>query len=139
MVNQQMLQGRWNELSGKIRSRWGQLTKDDVATFNGDVDRLVGVIQSKTGEARESIEKFLEQLTAGGASSMGDAAETMRGYARRAVDTVQEGASQAADSMSEGYEHAEETIRENPMNSVLVCFGAGLLVGVVTSAMLRRS
>ena len=39
MVNQQVLQGHWNEIKGKIRSRWGQLTNDDLQKFDGDVDR----------------------------------------------------------------------------------------------------
>ena len=38
MINQQVLQGNWNELKGKIRSKWGQLTNDDLQNFDGNVD-----------------------------------------------------------------------------------------------------
>jgi len=51
MINEQVLQGNWNEIKGKIRSKWGQLTNDDLQSFDGNVDRLVGLIQRKTGEA----------------------------------------------------------------------------------------
>ena len=64
MVNQQTLQGNWNEIRGKLRSKWGQLTGDDVQTFNGNVDQLVGTIQRKTGAARDSIEHYLAELSA---------------------------------------------------------------------------
>ena len=37
MVNQQTLSGNWNDIKGKIRKKWGQLTNDDVQVFNGNV------------------------------------------------------------------------------------------------------
>jgi len=63
MTNQQTLQGNWNEIKGQLRSKWGSLTDDDLAIFNGNVEQLVGTIQRKTGEAREGIEQFFEQAT----------------------------------------------------------------------------
>jgi len=51
-VNQQTLEGNWNEIKGKLHERWGQLTQDDLQRARGDVDQLVGLIQRKTGEAR---------------------------------------------------------------------------------------
>src|SRR5262245_56050563 len=41
MINQQVLQGNWNEIKGKLRHKWGQLTNDDVQSFDGNVDRLL--------------------------------------------------------------------------------------------------
>ena len=32
MTNQQILEGNWNEIKGKLRQKWGQLTDDGVAT-----------------------------------------------------------------------------------------------------------
>jgi eukaryotic-like serine/threonine-protein kinase len=65
--NRQALQGNWDEIRGQLRSKWGQLTSDDLQTFNGNVDQLVGLIQRKTGEARSSVENFLDELTTSGA------------------------------------------------------------------------
>ena len=90
MVNQQTLQGNWNELKGKLREKWGQLTNDDLQTAHGNVDQLIGLIQRKTGEARTGIEQFLEQATANGSSTLGQAAESAREYAHQAMETVQE-------------------------------------------------
>jgi uncharacterized protein YjbJ (UPF0337 family) len=58
MISQQTMQANWNEIKGKLRSKWAALTDDDLAIFRGNVDQLVGTIQRKTGEARESIEEF---------------------------------------------------------------------------------
>ena len=90
MVNEQTLQGNWNEIKGKLRNKWGQLTNDDLQQARGNIDQLIGLIQRKTGEARSSVEKFLEEATAGGAGALNEAAETAREYAQQAMETVQE-------------------------------------------------
>ena len=83
MINQQTLLGNWNEIKGKLRSNWGSLTDDDLTIIDGNVDQLVGAIQRKTGEARESIEHFLEQLTSNGAAVVSRAGETVRAESNR--------------------------------------------------------
>lgn len=148
MVNQQTLQGNWNEIQGKLRSKWGQLTNDDLQTAHGNIDQLIGLIQRKTGEARGSVESFLEEATASGASAFGQAAETAREYAQQAMETVHErskhaaesfrkGYDKAAESVREGYEHAEEMVKQRPAESAAVCFGVGMLVGVILGLALR--
>lgn len=161
MPNAQTLQGNWNEIKGKLRTKWGQLTNDDVGMFNGNVDQLVGTIQRKTGEARQSIESFLDSLSTKGASSMvGQAAEGAREYASQATnriaeyaqeageyasdfashagERVQQGAQQAARGMKQGYQQAERVVRHNPAESVAVCFGAGVLVGLMVGMMVSN-
>ena len=148
MVNQQTLQGNWNELKGKLREKWGQLTNDDLQAAHGNVDQLIGLIQRKTGEARSGIESFLEQATSGGASTLSQAAESARDYAQQAVETVQERSKQAAESVRRGYgqaseqmrhryQEAEEMIKDRPAESAAVCFGVGLLVGAILGLSLR--
>jgi uncharacterized protein YjbJ (UPF0337 family) len=148
MVNQQTLQGNWNEIKGKLRNKWGQLTNDDLQSAHGNIDQLVGLIQRKTGEARNSVEKYLEELTGNGASTISQAADTAREYAQQAMETVQERSKQAvetarrsygqaAETFSQGYEGAEEMIKERPAESAAVCFGVGMLVGVILGLSLR--
>jgi len=148
MVNEQTLQGNWNEIKGKLRNKWGQLTNDDLQSAHGNIEQLVGLIQRKTGEARSSVERFLEDATSGGASSISQAADTAREYAQQAMETVQERSKQAADnlrksygqaaeSVRHGYDQAEEMIKERPAESAAVCFGVGMLVGVVLGLAFR--
>jgi uncharacterized protein YjbJ (UPF0337 family) len=84
-MNQQTLEGNWNEIKGKLHERWGQLTNDDLQKARGNVDQLVGLIQRKTGEARERVEQYLNDLTSNGGAGVSKMAETVRGYASSAV------------------------------------------------------
>ncbi len=137
MINQQTIEGNWKEIQGKLKSKWGSLTDDDVKEFDGNVEQLMGKLQKKTGAARESIEQFFEQFTSNGASTMSQAGEAVRGYAEQATQAVQETSQQALDSVREGYAEAEDMVRESPTKSLLYCFGAGVLTGVVVNLLLR--
>ena len=69
MINQQILEGNWNEIKGKLRQKWGQLTDDDFQQIRGDAEQLIGVIQRKTGEAREAIEQYLQEISSSAVSA----------------------------------------------------------------------
>jgi uncharacterized protein YjbJ (UPF0337 family) len=84
MLTQQEIAGHWNELRGRIEQRWGQLSGNDLDVINGDVDRLVGTIQQKTGQARDRIEAELEQLSEGVCDVTSKAADGLGGYAKQA-------------------------------------------------------
>lgn len=58
------LEGKFDEMKGRIRSAWAELTDDDVARADGDVDRLVGIIKQRTGESLEAIHERLDTLVA---------------------------------------------------------------------------
>jgi uncharacterized protein YjbJ (UPF0337 family) len=137
MTSQQTLQGNWHEIKGKLRSKWGSLTDDDLTMFNGNVEQLVGAIQRKTGEARESIEQFFEQLTSEGAAAISRAGESVRSRAQRVADSVQQTSQKAAASMREGYADVEAVVRQRPAESLAVCFGVGVITGVVVTLLWR--
>jgi uncharacterized protein YjbJ (UPF0337 family) len=137
MVNEQMLQGRWNEIKGKIKEHWGLLTDDDLQAFQGNLDQLVGTIQRKTGETRETIEEYLNQVTSEGPSVMGRAGETARQYAEQATSTIQDASRQAMEGMRQGYSQAGRMVQQNPGQSVAIAAGAGLFVGVLLGLMMR--
>jgi len=137
MVNQQVLQGNWNEWKGKLRQKWGQLTNDDLQSFSGSVDQLIGLIQRKTGEGRHAIEQYLEELSSSSASSFSQAADTVRNYANQAAESVQESGRYAADVARRGANDAQEMIRQRPGESAAVCFGAGMVFGVVLGLIMR--
>jgi uncharacterized protein YjbJ (UPF0337 family) len=137
MVNQQTLQGNWNEIKGKLRSKWGSLTDDDLGVFNGNVDQLLGTIQRKTGEARESIEQFFEQFSSNGASAISRTGEAVRAYAQQAAESVQETSKQAIESVREGYAEVEDMVRRRPAESLAVCLGVGVITGVVMGLLFR--
>jgi uncharacterized protein YjbJ (UPF0337 family) len=148
MVNTQVLQGQWNQVRGQLKKKWGQLTDDDLRLANGNLDQIIGRIQQKTGEAREAIEGFLDELTAHGASVVSQAAETAGQYARQAAVGAREGYERVAEGAREGYnrisgefgrgyEVSRDMIRDNPARSVATAFGVGVLMGVVVGLALR--
>ena len=144
MINQATLQGSWNEIKGKLRSHWGQLTNDDVQTFNGNVDQLVGLIERKTGETRSAVEDYLDQLTANGSATIGAAVEGTRQYVEGARQYVEDAAQRiqdrsrdAIENFRDRYEDAEEMVRSRPTESVAVCFGIGCFVGLLVGLSLR--
>ena len=60
----QTFHGDWNYLCALARAHWNQLTEDDLPALEGNIEQLVSRIQKKTGEGRESIEKFFTEMTA---------------------------------------------------------------------------
>jgi len=137
MANQQTLQGNWNEIAGKIREKWGQLTDDDLSRFKGDAQQLAGLIQRKTGVAREEIDKFLHDVSAEGGAAIGRIAETAREYASQAADLARENVERVGETMRDGYASAEKIVKKRPAESVVAVFGAGLIAGVALAILLR--
>lgn len=59
----QKWEGRWDQLKGKIRRTWGEVTDDDLDVMEGNYDELIGRVEERTGETRERIEQRLAILT----------------------------------------------------------------------------
>jgi uncharacterized protein YjbJ (UPF0337 family) len=55
-------QGRWNEIKGKVKQAYGDLTDDDLAHEEGKDDELLGRIQEKTGKGRDELVKWIKSL-----------------------------------------------------------------------------
>ncbi len=73
----------------------------------------------------------LQEASDSASSAIGSAAGTVRDYAKHASEGVQHTAKQAADQMRTGYDEAERFVRHRPAESMVVCFGVGLIAGVV--------
>ncbi|HUG07958.1 MAG TPA: CsbD family protein [Acidimicrobiia bacterium] len=52
-------EGRWDQLKGKAKQTWGNLTDDQLDVAEGNYDELVGKIKEQTGESQEDIERKL--------------------------------------------------------------------------------
>ena len=59
-----ILKGKWLQLKGSIREKWGQLTDDDVDKVGGSVERLVGTIQERYGYAKQRAEDEVDAFLA---------------------------------------------------------------------------
>jgi uncharacterized protein YjbJ (UPF0337 family) len=63
VMNNDKFKGKWHQLKGEIKRKWGKMTDDDLTEAEGDMEKLVGKIQQRTGERREAIEKWLDSQT----------------------------------------------------------------------------
>lgn len=63
-MNREQVKGNWNQIKGAVKQKWGQLTDDDLTEVAGDYDRLVGKIQERTGDTKESIKQWMDDQRA---------------------------------------------------------------------------
>ena len=57
-------QGQWNHTKGKIKTKWGKLTDDDLDIIAGEKDQLIGKIQERYGLKKEEAQKQVEEWNA---------------------------------------------------------------------------
>tara|TARA_R110000823_G_scaffold275726_1_gene394423 strand:+ start:2132 stop:2386 length:255 start_codon:yes stop_codon:yes gene_type:complete len=63
VMNNDIIEGNWKQLKGKVRENWGKLTDDDVDEIAGKKEHFVGKIQEKYGMKRDEAEKEWDKLT----------------------------------------------------------------------------
>lgn len=56
------LKGNWNEIKGKLKQKYGQLTDDDLTFAEGKEDELLGRMQQRLGKTKEDLRRELEDL-----------------------------------------------------------------------------
>ena len=53
MSNQDVMEGQWKQMRGKVRQWWGKLTDDDLDQIAGKKDQLVGKLQERYGYSHD--------------------------------------------------------------------------------------
>lgn len=61
-MNKDQWQGKWKQLTGQVKQKWGELTDDDLDQIDGDRERLEGKIQERYGLAREEARKEVDEF-----------------------------------------------------------------------------
>jgi uncharacterized protein YjbJ (UPF0337 family) len=61
IMNWDQVEGKWKQLIGSGRERWGLFTDDDWQTIAGKKDQLVGRIQERYGIAKAEAEKQVDE------------------------------------------------------------------------------
>ncbi len=61
-MNSQEMKGKWNEVKGKLKQKYAQLTDDDLLYVEGKENELYGRLQSKLGKTKEEIQDELKGL-----------------------------------------------------------------------------
>lgn len=56
-MNKDIIEGKWSQLKGKMREKWGKLTDDDLDVAEGNSDYLAGRLQERYGMARDKVKE----------------------------------------------------------------------------------
>jgi uncharacterized protein YjbJ (UPF0337 family) len=56
------MKGSWNELKGKLKQKYGQLTDDDLAFAEGKEDELLGRLQKRLGRTKDELRAEIEKM-----------------------------------------------------------------------------
>lgn len=61
-MNSLQLKGKWNEVKGKLKQKYADLTEDDLLYAEGKEEELYGRLQKKLGKSKEEVEKLINDL-----------------------------------------------------------------------------
>lgn len=61
-MNTTGIKGNWNELKGKLKQQFADLTDDDLLYEEGKEDELYGKIQQKVGKTKDEVKKMIADL-----------------------------------------------------------------------------
>ena len=61
-MNKQTIEGNWNEIKGKLKQKYGDLTDDDLTFAKGKEEELYGRLQKKLGKSKEELKREIDEL-----------------------------------------------------------------------------
>jgi uncharacterized protein YjbJ (UPF0337 family) len=59
-----VLKGKWKEIKGGVKEKWGKLTDDDLTRVEGNKEKLLGLLQQKYGYAKDKAEQEYKETMA---------------------------------------------------------------------------
>lgn len=65
-MNKDILQGKWKQIRGQVKQRWGKLTDNQLNQISGRYEELVGLVQEQYGytveQAKREVDGFLDRM-----------------------------------------------------------------------------
>ncbi|HEY3369584.1 MAG TPA: CsbD family protein [Prolixibacteraceae bacterium] len=61
-MNTSVLKGNWDELKGKLKQKYANLTDDDLTFAEGKEEELYGRLQTKLGKTNEEVRRLISEL-----------------------------------------------------------------------------
>ncbi|RZJ55886.1 MAG: CsbD family protein [Flavobacterium sp.] len=61
-MNTTEIKGNWNELKGKLKQKYADLTDDDLMHEEGKEDEMYGKLQQKLGQTKDEFRKMIADL-----------------------------------------------------------------------------
>ncbi len=60
-MNWDQVEGKWKQMKGIVRQKWGKLTDDDLDLIGGKQQELVGRLQERYGYTKEEAERSVDE------------------------------------------------------------------------------
>jgi uncharacterized protein YjbJ (UPF0337 family) len=60
-MNWDQVEGKWKQMKGAAKEKWGKLTEDDLEAISGRQDQLIGKLQERYGIVREEAQKRADE------------------------------------------------------------------------------
>jgi uncharacterized protein YjbJ (UPF0337 family)/ElaB/YqjD/DUF883 family membrane-anchored ribosome-binding protein len=132
---------RWDEIKGKLKQRYGQLTDDDLTFAEGKGDELLARLREKLGVSSDDLDGILDEFygagdrTAAVREKASEIAGEVRAKATAAAHEVKAQAGvaydQARQQATSVWHDGEEYIRQNPRESLITALFAGFVAGLL--------
>jgi len=61
-MNQDIIKGKWKQLTGQAKVQWNKLTDDDLGVADGHREYLVGKLQERHGLAKDEAEQQVKDF-----------------------------------------------------------------------------
>ncbi len=60
-MNWDQVQGKWKQLKGSVKQRFGEFTDNDLEAIAGHREKMVGKLQERYGCAKEQAQKMADE------------------------------------------------------------------------------
>lgn len=60
IMNEDQLEGKWKQIRGEFKQKYGEVTDDDVTYSEGKFDEMLGRMQEKTGKTKEELKREID-------------------------------------------------------------------------------
>lgn len=61
-MNNLTIEGNWNQVKGKLKQQYSELTDDDLKYQEGKEEELYGRLQEKLGKTKDEIKELVASL-----------------------------------------------------------------------------
>lgn len=61
-MNWDIIEGKWDQLKGSVKEKWGELTDDELTQAAGNRDKLAGKLQEKYGWTKSEVDEKLNDF-----------------------------------------------------------------------------
>lgn len=61
-MNRDVLKGKWRQVQGDIKAKWGKLTDNHLTEIGGDWDKLTGRLQEEYGWQKDRAEREINEF-----------------------------------------------------------------------------